>query len=148
MNDRGTLWIIPDEKQIIQPLFEKKIGEGISHTSKMKEFVDTYHIDLNFRDNDYHETLCMIAGSGHLVIKSDDDVSQLIFYIPELVTDRQIEFLIENQMEFSKYQVVGGYSMIYLGEDGVAWKTLHGISEILTEMNKKNRVENKNRGGR
>lgn len=38
--------------------------------------------------------------------------------------------------------------MIYLGEDGVAWKTLHGISEILAEMNKKNRVENKNRGGR
>lgn len=96
MNDRGTLWIIPDEKQIIQPLFKRRVGEGISHTNEMKVFVDTYNIDLNFKESDYHEAPCMIAGSGHLVIKSDDDVSQLIFYIPELVTDRQIEFLTEN----------------------------------------------------
>lgn len=42
MNDRGTLWIVPDEKQIIQPLFKKKVGEGISHTKEMLNFVKTF----------------------------------------------------------------------------------------------------------
>lgn len=27
MNERGTLWIIPDENQIMQPIYMKKVGE-------------------------------------------------------------------------------------------------------------------------
>ena len=48
MNDRGTLWIVPDEKQIIQPLFKKKVGEGINriltlgNKIKMKQVRDVF----------------------------------------------------------------------------------------------------------
>lgn len=138
MNERGTLWIVPDESQILSSLFEKRIGNGMSHTLGMKEFVNTYKIDLDIKENDYHNAPCMIAEKGHLVVKSVDDFLQLIFYIPEVITDRQLEFIYNNQMEFSKFQMVGGYSMKYLNGDGVVWKTLHGINEIMVEINKKN----------
>ena len=42
MNERGTLWIIPDENQIMQPIYMKKVGEGISHTKEMLNFVKTF----------------------------------------------------------------------------------------------------------
>lgn len=29
MNERGTLWIIPDENQIMQPIYMKKVGERL-----------------------------------------------------------------------------------------------------------------------
>lgn len=35
----------------------------------------------------------MMAEMGHLIIKSADEVSQLIFYLPKEITTRQIEYL-------------------------------------------------------
>lgn len=137
MNERGMLWIIPDEHKIIQPLFQKQVGNGISHTTHMVEFVEKYGLNLNVRETDYHEGPCMIAEDGHLVIKSTDNVSQLVFYIPDVITNRQIEFVSENQFAFSNYQLIGGYSLRHLDGE-VVWKTLHGMNEIMLEINKKN----------
>lgn len=148
MGERGMLWIIPDEGQIIQPLFERKVDSGVSHTDEINEFIKKYDIDLNFKQWDYHAAPCMVAQLGHLVIKSDDDVSQLIFYIPELVTDRQLQFIYNNHSKFSKYQVIGGYSLIYLDDGRVAWTMLHGISQVLLEINKRNNIKGKNKGGK
>ena len=44
MNERGTLWIIPDENQIMQLIYMKKVGEGISHTKEMLNFVKTFQV--------------------------------------------------------------------------------------------------------
>ena len=44
MNHRGKLWIIPDEGQIIQPLFEKEVVLGENHTKKIQEFSDMYQL--------------------------------------------------------------------------------------------------------
>ena len=35
MNNRGKVWIIPDEGQIIQPLFERDVALGENHTKKI-----------------------------------------------------------------------------------------------------------------
>lgn len=138
MNERGTLWIIPDESQILSPLFVRKIDDGTSHTLGMKEFVDIYKIDLDIKASDYHDAPCRIAALGHLIIKSVDDASQLIFYIPQVVTDRQIEYIYNNRVELSNFQMIGAYSMKYLDSDEEVWKTLHGFNEIVTEINNKN----------
>lgn len=144
MNERGTLWIVPDENKIMQPLFKEQVDDGISHTTHMIEFIRKYGLDLDVKETDYHEGPCMIAEDGHLVIKSTDDVSQLIFYIPDVITNRQIEFVCENQFMFSNYQLIGGYTLRYLDGE-IVWKTLHGMNEIMLEINKKNMAYSENK---
>lgn len=152
MNKRGSLWIVPDENQILQPVFFRKIENGISHTSEIRNFVNIYEMGLEIDETDYHEGPCTVAKLGNLVIKSDDDVSQLIFYIPEKITNNQIQFILNNQFLFSKYQVVGGYSLKHLDDNGVVWKKIHGLNEITMECNLKNikyqHIENKKMGGK
>lgn len=140
MNERGMLWIIPDENQIMQPLFVKKIEEGISHTKEMLNFVETFQIPVNFQESDYHEAPCMLAEMGHLVIKSADTASQLIFYLPKDITFRQIEYLINNQMVFMNYQKVGAYSIRNLENGEIVWKNLHGLDEVMKEARIKNSI--------
>ena len=49
MNERGTLWIISDENQIMQPIYMKKVGEGMSHTKEMLNFVKTFQVPVYFQ---------------------------------------------------------------------------------------------------
>lgn len=139
MNGRGTLWIIPDENVIVQDLYKCSVDNGISHTKKMKEFVQKFNLDFNFNEEDYQEAPCMLAESGHLVIKSIDDVSQLVFYIPPKVCDRQMEFLINEQFNLSKYQIIVAFSK----SDNDTWDNLHGFNEIMQAMKNKNNLYHK-----
>ena len=140
MNERGTLWIIPDENQIMQPIYMKKVGEGISHTKEMLNFVKTFQVPVYFQESDYHEAPCMMAEIGHLIIKSADEVSKLIFYLPKEITTRQIEYLMTHQMEFMNYQKIGGYSMRIIEDGEIVWKNLHGIEEVMREVKIKNSI--------
>lgn len=58
MNRRGKVWIIPDEGQIIQPLFERDVALGENHTKKIQEFSDMYKLGFQFKPDDYQEAPC------------------------------------------------------------------------------------------
>ena len=82
----------------------------------------------------------MLAEMGHLIIKSADKVSQLIFYLPKEITTRQIEYLMTHQMEFMNYQKIGDYSMKIIEDGEIVWKNLHGIEEVMREVKIKNSI--------
>lgn len=136
MNHRGKLWIIPDEGQIIQSLFEKEVALGENHTKKIQEFSDMYQLGFQFKSDDYQEAPCKIAELGHLVVKSEDSSGLVIFYLPERITDRQLEWVYQNEMILSKYSVIGAYNLQKISDE-VKWENFYGMDKIKKEINRK-----------
>lgn len=130
---RGRLFIVPDEEQILQGLFEYSVEQGKSHTRGIQMFSDMYQLGFQFSEEDYQDAPCAIASIGHMVIKTDEDTSLAIFYLPERITDRQNNWIQMNESLFRTYVQVNAYSK---RED--KWKSLHGMYEIKIEMNQKN----------
>ncbi len=135
---RGKLWIVTDENQILKSLFYKEIPMGVSHNQGIKEFVNENKLEIVVREDDYHEAPCIMAELGHIVIKSEDSIKQLIFYIPENITDRQLEWFLLNQAKLSDYIQIGAYSLHKTENQKIEWKKLHGMNEIMVELNRKN----------
>lgn len=138
MNNRGKLWIIPNEDEILQESFERNVESGKSHTYRMQEFSDIYQLGFKFSEDDYQEAPCEIAALGHLVVKSEDEVSLVICYLPERITDRQCNWLYDNQNMLSKYMQVNGYSL-----NDNEWNKIHGIDQIMMDAAKKNLLNEK-----
>ena len=138
MFNRGKLWIIPND-DIMLPLYFKDISEGVSHLNELQEFSDRFKLGMKFSPDDYQEAPISIAKMGNLVIKSDDDSKVLIFYVPRDVTNRQLEFFLNNEMIFNnEYSKIGGFSIV---EDNVEVK--RGIVEIRQEIMKKTTYKKK-----
>ena len=146
MNNRGKLWIIPNEAEILQEVFERNVEIGKSHTYRIQEFSDIYGLGFEFKEEDYQLAPCEIATLGHLVIKAEDEVSLVVFYLPEFITDRQYNWLYQNSNMLGKYIQVSGNMVQSRAEDGICFKKLHGIEEIMTQARKKNIKNEKARG--
>lgn len=136
MNNRGKLIVVPNEEQILQESFEWEVKQGESHTSDLQKFSDIYGLGYQFKEDDYQRAPCDIAGSGHMVIKTGEAASLIIFYLPERITDRQYNYIYNHQNEFSGYIQVNGYSLRV--EETIIWDKIHGIHEIMREAMKKN----------
>ena len=134
MFKRGKVWIVPSD-DIMQPLYFKQVNEGVAHLTALQEFADKFQLGMKFTLDDYQEAPIDIAGRGNLVIKSDDDSKVLLFYIPKAVTDRQLEFFLNNEMDFnSSYSKIGAF---FLEDNEV--KMERGILEIRKLLNTKNK---------
>lgn len=141
MNYRGHLWIIPDENQILQSLYERKVNMGLSHTYAIQEFSNLYKLGFEFSESDYQVAPYEITKLGHLVVKSEDYSSVLVFYLPTTITDRQLEWFYANKLELSKYNLIAAYSL-EKGLDTEEWVEIQGLDQIQARMNKKNLKEN------
>ena len=97
MNNRGKLFIIPNEFEILQQSFERDVASGKSHTQRIQEFSDIYTLGFNFTVEDYQTAPCKIAMLGHLIIKTEEEVALVVCYIPEIITDRQYNWLYQNK---------------------------------------------------
>jgi len=146
MFNRGKLFIIPNEDEILQEVFERKVEEGKSHTTRIQEFSDIYKLGFDFTEEDYQTAPCNIAALGHLVIKTEDEVSLVVCYVPERITDKQYNWLYQNKEMLNSYIQVSANSLEMLTEDGACWKKLHGVEEIIREAWKKNSITEKGRG--
>lgn len=146
MNKRGKLWIIPDEDKILQEIYEQDVQKDKTHTYYIQEFSNIYQLGFDFKEEDYQSAPCEIAILGHLVIKSEEEVSLIVCYLPERITDRQYNWLYQNREMFDKYIQVNGYSLQTVDDDGMCWKKVHGIEEIMVEVRKKNMIEAKGKG--
>ena len=146
MNNRGKLIIIPNENEILQMGFEREIEEGKSHTTRIQEFSDIYNLGFQFTEEDYQTAPCDIAALGHLVIKTEDEVSLVVLYMPERITDRQYNWLYQNKEMLNSYVQVSANAIQTIIESDVCWKKLHGIEEIMHEAGRKNLMTEKGRG--
>jgi len=137
MNNRGDLWIIPNEEDIILDVYTRRVPLGMSHTYYLQEFSDLYNLGFNFKEDDCQIAPCEMASIGHLVIKSENQVSMVVCYLPEIITYRQFQWFHQNMMMLSNYTQVNGFSLQMSDSDGICFKKLHGVNEIMTEMRKK-----------
>ena len=138
MLNRGKLWIVPNEEEIIQPLFFEDVYGEESHLKAIQDFSDKYNLGFSFTPNDSQQAPIDIAERGHLIIKSDEDNKLLFFYIPKKITDRQLEYFSNNEIDFSnKYSKIGCFS---LEDEGIEVK--NGILEIKKDIIRKNQINN------
>lgn len=140
-NVRGNLWIVPDENKIIKPLFEVKISMGESHNNGIVQFINTYYSNENIviDENDYNGAPCVIAELGHLTIKTEDHVSLIIFYIPEVITMNQFNWFMENRYSLINYQTCRGITLTRDEENNIVRTEIKGLINIENEIKNKNK---------
>ena len=139
MDYRGKIWIIPQTEGIIKT-YERDIPRGMLHTDFFQEFSNIYNLGFQYSIIDYQKAPCEMALMGNLVIKTDLDERTMICYIPNSVSENQLNFINDNLDKISDgYNYVLGYSDIveYL-YDG---KHIHSIEDIKKECNKKRKTE-------
>lgn len=130
--NRGKLWIIGNET-IFLPVYEYKVQNGYSHTLGLIDFICKNQLPIDVEEQEYHEGPCKLAEAGHLVIKADEASSLLVFYIPEYVTDEQLNFVFSHQLEFQTYVVIGAFSR----KDN-QWEEKNSWNDIYADLQKKN----------
>lgn len=137
---RGSVYIIPDENQILDDCFYKEIEK--SHLSAIKEFSDYYHLGYKFGDDEYHEAPCILALDGHLVVKIENSCSNALIYIPEVVTDRQNIWLHNERENLLKFSIIGGFKLNKA--DGIDnLEGIMGLDNIIKEADRRNIIYNK-----
>ena len=99
--------------------------------------VDCY-FSGGIKDSDYNTAPCEIAMLGHLVIKTIEDVKMIVCYLPEIVTDKQYEFIYNNQDMFLNNIQNGGYSL-----RNNEFVEINGMDNLMREINKKNMLYGK-----
>lgn len=138
MNDRGKLIIIPNEDEILLDKFEKEVEMGRSHTYRIQEFSDMFMLGFTFTEEDYQAAPCEVAAKGHLVIKMAEESSITILYLPEIITNRQYEWLYSNVLELSRYVTVSAFSLTYSDDNIPVWVRVKGLNEIIVTAREKN----------
>lgn len=137
---RGCVYIIPDENQILDDCFYREIEK--SHLSAIKEFSYYYNLEYEFGKDEYHEAPCMLALDGHLVVKIENTCSNVILYIPEVVTDRQNIWLHNQRENFLNYSTIAGFKLNK--EDGIYnAKEMLGLDNIIREADRRNIIYGK-----
>lgn len=137
---RGSIYIIPDEEQILDDLFYKEVEK--SHLSAIKDFVSRYKLGYSFKDDEYHEAPCILASDGHMIIKIDNLFSNVIFYIPEFVTDRQNIWTHNNVNLLMGYKSISGYK-VKKDNDKYITNEIEDLNNIIKAINHGNILYNK-----
>ena len=143
MNYRGKLFVIPNEEDNHQEFFERKIETGKKTYYYLQEFSDLYELGLKFNEEDYQVAPYQIAELGHLVVKTDNELSLAVCYLPEIITDKQYTWLCNNQNKITTNAMVVGLSLEkYINN---TWAKINGIKQIMTVANKKNLIKEERR---
>ena len=115
---RNCLYIISNEDKLNVPMFFRVLKKDEHHLKYMQEFSDTYNLGYKFANDDNNIAPVMLTLDGNLVVKTSFEYMKMaIFYIPELVTNRQKEWLDNNIRRFENCDYVG-FSNISLLENG------------------------------
>ncbi len=105
--NRGSVIIIPNENIIEDDYF--RVDIDMNHLSGFQEFIDKYNLGYQFSDGDYQGAPIQLAKDGHFVIKTINDLAVAIFYIPKVITKRQVNWLNDNIEQFRFFQKTDGF---------------------------------------
>ena len=131
---RGSVIIIPSEEKISDDYFEEYID--MNHLDGFQKFSDKYNLGFKFKDYDYQEAPIKIAKDGHLVVKTIKDMDVAIFYIPEVITKRQLDWLNQNVSDYAFVQKVGGFAIKGMDEEPDRIHGYYNLTNILRERSK------------
>lgn len=134
MNDRGSVIIIPNENIIEDNYFEKVIV--MNHLEGFQEFSDKYNLGYQFSNGDYQEAPIKIAKDGHLIIKTIKDMGVAIFYIPQVITKRQLEWLNDNIGNYMYIQKTDGFAINGENEEIDRVHGYYNLTNVLRERSK------------
>lgn len=140
---RGKVEIIPDERQVMADYFGREVYYGEDHVVVYQEFSDKYSLGFHFARDDSQQASLEIAQAGHFSYKTENDSSILIFYLPNEITNRQLEFFMQHTYEFNCWKMIGAFSIENTnGEDKIL--SYHGLDEIKKVVRLKNQFFNQN----
>lgn len=138
MNEMGTVIIIPDESQILLEEYKKEILK--SHLEAFIDFSKKFQLGYNFTNDDYQYAPEQLARDGHLIIKTLKNQKTAIFYIPRVITNRQVEWFDYHKYDYIDSDLVGAFSINDSNEEA---DQIYGIADISKIIRKKNEIYRK-----
>lgn len=132
--NRGSVIIIPNENIIEDNYFEKVIV--MNHLEGFQEFSNKYNLGYQFSNDDYQEAPIKIAKDGHLIIKTIKDMGVAIFYIPQVITKRQLEWLNDNIGNYMYIQETYGFAINGENEEIDRVHGYYNLKNVLRERSK------------
>ena len=75
-----------------------------------------------------------------------ENAGNLIFYLPEYITDNQNMWFFENMDLLKKYSMIGGYQIKKAG-DSYEMEEISGLSEVMKKLNYGNILYHRNNHG-
>lgn len=134
---RGSVVIVPDERRILADSFSEDIPYALDHAIAYQDFSDKYHLGLSFSDDSSQAVSLHVAQLGHFSYKTEENSNVIIFYLPEVITERQMRYFDEHFIDFMKYDLIGAFSLD--SDEHESIQKLHGLAEIRKVMRDKNR---------
>ena len=132
----GRVIIVPDEEQIKDDVFEKIIVGNENHVDRYQDFSDKYHLGYEFSDNDSYIAPLTMASIGHFCYNTAESISNILMYIPEVVTERQYNYFVNNREMILNY--VDKKATAVKDRDGnLVIETLDDFDLIEKEVNKR-----------
>lgn len=136
--EEGRVIIVPDEEQIKDDLFEGIIVGNKNHVDRYQEFSNKYNLGYDFSENDSYIAPLTMASLGHFCYNTAESISNILMYIPEVVTKRQYDYFVNNREMILKY--VDKKATTIRNKDGnLVTEELDGLDLIEKEV--KNRFE-------
>ena len=132
---KGKLIIIPN-KTIEEEKFELDITEDEYHLSGYQSFSDKYDLGYKFSEEEHQIAPLEIAEDGHLSLKTTEEESTLIFYLPEIITERQMNYVKNNITKFQNYKIVGSYSIRKIDQN-IYKEEIMGLNNTLQKIKQK-----------
>lgn len=130
--------IVPDEEQIKDDLFEGIIVGNKNHVDRYQDFSNKYNLGYDFSENDSYIAPLTMASLGHFCYNTAESISNILMYIPEVVTKRQYDYFVNNREMILKY--VDKKATTIRNKDGnLVTEELDGLDLIEKEV--KNRFE-------
>ena len=136
--EEGRVIIVPDEEQIKDDLFEGIIVDNKNHVDRYQDFSNKYNLGYDFSENDSYIAPLTMASLGHFCYNTAESISNILMYIPEVVTKRQYDYFVNNREMILKY--VDKKATTIRNKDGnLVTEELDGLDLIEKEV--KNRFE-------
>lgn len=135
MARKGSVYIIPDENKILEEEFYYEVVK--EHLEAFIDFSKKYKLNYNFTESDTQIAPFVIASEGNLVVKIEEESGIIVYYIPEIVTDRQNNWIHTNINKFQKYAFIGDF-ILNNNNNFEEAQRVKGIENIVKICDKRN----------
>ena len=132
MNEYGKVIIIHNKNVLAIGKYEHEVINN--HLDAFIDFSNKYNLGYHFTNDDSQFAPITLAKDGHLIVKSVNNDELVIFYIPRVITDKQIEWYQYNYLNYFRASQIGGFSI----QDDDEIKQIIGLTNINREIKKKN----------
>ena len=132
----GRVIIVPDEEQIEDEVFDEIIVGNENHVDRYQDFSDKYHLEYKFSENDSYIAPLTMASLGHFCYNIADSVSTILSFVPEVVTERQYNYFVDNKDKLLSYDNIS-FLFVRIIDDTLYKDEFDDLEKIEKEVNKR-----------